>query len=125
MPGEIAERPAPAAQNAERPSRFRCDVHDGPDAQLWRHTHAVPDVAVTLPEHRQIDGDDQGAASGRRRSLDQRAREATILHEVELKPERLCDCRGDIFNRADGHGGQTIWNSHFLRRTTGQYLAIA
>src|SRR5208282_6070273 len=104
MAGEIAEGPALGAGDAERPGWFAGDIDEIPDAQLGRNGHAVLDIAMALAEHLQIDREHQRAAFGRGRTLDQGAREAAILHDVELKPERLVDGFRDILDRADRHG---------------------
>lgn len=49
----------------------------------------------------QVDGQHQSRALRRDRALDQRLDEATVLHHVELEPERHIDGRGDILDRAD------------------------
>src|SRR5215472_14758169 len=99
MAGNIAESLALAASDAERPGRLGGDVDQVAEPNLRRHSHAVLDVAVALPVDRQVDGEYQCAALGGSGALDQRADEAALLHHVELKPERLFDRAGDIFDR--------------------------
>ena len=73
MAGDIAEGLALAAQHAQRPSRLGGDVDKVLDANLRRNGHAVLDVAMALADDLQIDGEDERAAFGRSRALDQRA----------------------------------------------------
>ena len=65
MAGEIAEGPALAARDAERPGRLAGDVDEILDAQLRRNGHAVLDVAMALAEDLQVDREHQRAAFGR------------------------------------------------------------
>ena len=125
MAGKIAERLALAAHHAQCPGRLGGDVDQVADTDFRRHAQAVFDVAVALAEDLQIDGDYQRAALGRRRPLDQRTDEAAILHDVELKPERLVDRAGDVFDRTDRHGRQRERNSCSLGRAARQNLAVA
>src|SRR6266516_7548038 len=98
MAGNVAESLAFAARDAQRPCRFGGDVDKIFDPNLRWHGHAVLDVAMALPDDLQIDSEDERTAFGRRRPLNQRADVTTILHYVELKPERFCHRAGNVFN---------------------------
>jgi hypothetical protein len=105
MTGEIAEGASLAARNAEQPGRLGRDIDDVGEGPFRRNRHAVFDVAMALTENLQIDREHQRAALGGSGPLDQRADETAILHDVELKPERLVDRGRNILDRADRHGG--------------------
>ena len=92
MADEIAEGAALAAQHAGDPGRL------GGEIDNFASDHSGGTVmpflmSAALPDHLQIDGEDQRAALGGHRALDQRLDEAAVLHDVELKPERLVDIR--------------------------------
>ena len=74
---------------------------------------------------RPIDGQHQRGAFRRDRALDQRLDEAAVLHDVELKPERLVDARCDILDRADRHRALGEGNAGRLRCAAGVDLAVA
>src|SRR4029077_6633077 len=125
MAGEVAEGPAPAARDAQRPCRFGRDFDDVADAHFRRHGQAVLDVAVALAEDLQIDSEDERAAFGGGGALDPPAHEAAILHDIELEPEWLCHRRRHVLDRADRHGGKAERDARFLRRPAGEDLAVA
>src|ERR1700722_20520141 len=99
--GEIAERSASRARHARQPCRLAGDVENLAGGPFRRDRHAVLDVAMTLPEYLQIDGEHERATFGGSRPLDQRTRKAAILHDVDLKPKRLVDRGSDLLDRAD------------------------
>src|SRR5262249_4486686 len=99
MPGNVAEGLALAAGDAERPCRFGGDVDQVAQPDLRRHAHAVLDVAVALADDLQIDGEHERATFGGGGAFDQGADITAILHDVELKPERLVHRAGDVFDR--------------------------
>jgi len=101
MAGEVAERLALAGEHALRPCGSDSYVDHVGEPPFRRNRHAVADVAMPLPQHLEINGEHERAALGANCTFDQRAREAAILHNVELEPERPVDRRGDIFDRAD------------------------
>jgi hypothetical protein len=80
---------------------------------------------MALPDHLQVDGQDQRAALGRDRAFDQRFDKAAILHHIELEPERLIDGGGDVLDRADRHRALGKGNAGGLCRTAGMDLAVA
>ena len=126
MAGDIAEVAALAAQDAGDPGGLGREIQHVLQAQQFRrHRHAVLDVGMALPDHLQVDGQHQRAALGRDRALDQRLAETAILHDVQLKPERLLDIFGDILDRVDRHRAQCVGNSGGLRGAAGVNFAVA
>ena len=123
--GEIAERAPLAARDAEKPGGFGRHVDDIVEAPFRRNRHAVLEIAMALTENLQIDREHERAAFGRSRPLDQRTDKSAILHDVELKPERLVDGGGHILDRTDRHGRQREGNACGLRRPAGENFAVA
>src|ERR1700704_1987854 len=123
--GEIAEGLAFAPEDRERPGRLGRDVDDVRELDLRGNGHAVPEVAMALAEHLQVDREDQRAALRCCGALDQRLDEAAVLHDVELEPERLADRLRHILDRADRHGRERERDAGGLRRTASQDLAVA
>ena len=80
---------------------------------------------MALPDHLQIDGQHQRAAFGGDGALDQRLDEAAVLHDVELKPERLVDIGRDVLDRTDRHRAQRERNAGGLRGAAGVNFAVA
>jgi hypothetical protein len=80
---------------------------------------------VALPEHLQINSQDQRAAFCGDCALDQRLDEAAVLHDVKLKPERPGDIGGNVFDRADRHRAQRERNAGSLCRAAGDDFAVA
>ena len=54
-----------------------------------RYRHAVLDVAVSLPEHLQVDGEHERATFGVGRAAQNVFGKAAVLDHVELEPEWL------------------------------------
>jgi len=79
---------------------------------------------MTLPEHVQIQGDHQGAASGGGHARQQVTDKTAVPHQVELEPERLGHCGGYVLDRADRHGAQAERDPGRLRRAAGKDLAV-
>ena len=89
-----------------------------------RDGQAVPDIAVTLAEDLQIDGEHQRAAFGGGGPFDQGADEAAVLHDIKLEPERLVDGGSDILDRADRHSGEAKRDSGVLRGAASEDFAV-
>src|SRR5580698_1497795 len=123
--GNIAEGLTLAAQHTERPGRFGRNVDQVIDAYLRWNGHAIFDVAVTLSDNVQIDGEHERAAFGRAGARDEFADKATVLHNVKLEPERLVDRGCDILDRADRHRALGKGNAGGLRGAAGVNLAVA
>ena len=79
---------------------------------------------MALALHLQIDGEYQRAALRRDGALDERLREAAVLHHIELEPERLRGSRRHVLDRADRHGREAEGNAGLLGGAGGEDLAI-
>ena len=79
---------------------------------------------MALTENLEVDREDERAASGRGRTLDQRLDEPAIPHHVELEPERLASRLRHVLDRADRHGGERERDACGLCGPAGENLAI-
>src|SRR6516225_3667686 len=125
MAGNIAERLALAASDAQQPCWFGSDVDYVLDPDLGRHGHAVLNIAVALANDLQIHSENERAAFGGGSAFDQGADVTAIFHDVELEPERLFDGAGDVFDRTDRHGRKREWNAGVMRRSAGENFTVA
>ena len=80
---------------------------------------------MTLAKHLQIDREDERAAFGCGRTLDERTNEATVLHHIELEPERLAHGLRDILDRADRHGRESERDSGRMCGAASENLAVS
>src|ERR1700721_1296012 len=88
---EISERPALAAENTCHPTRPAGHVEQIAELERGRHRKSIPNVAMPLADHGQVDGEHQRAAAGGHGALEERMREAAILRHIELEP-KWCAC---------------------------------
>ena len=125
MARKIAEGPAPAGKDAADPGELGRHVDEVLELERGRHREAVFDVAVTLAQDLEIDGEHQRAAFGGLCAFDQRAHETPVPHDIELEPERFGDRPRHVLDRADRHGRERVGNARRLRGAAGENLAIA
>ena len=124
--GDIAEVAALGFQRAHQPAGLADEVdHVLEIVDLRRHRQAVLDVGMALADHLQIDGQHQRTALRLDGALDQLLDEAAILHDIELKPERLLDILGEVLDRIDRHRRERIGNAARLRGAAGVNFAVA
>ena len=125
VPREIPERPALASEHREHPAGPDSHVDGASGGEPRRNGEAVPDVAVALAQHLQVDGEHEGAAPGRRGALDQSLHETAITHDIELEPERLFRRFRHLLDRADRHGAEGKRYAGLLCGLAGEDFAVA
>src|SRR5262249_60200256 len=92
----MAEAPALARHDVERPAGLGQDVERGAPGEPRRYRQSVLQIAVTLPLDLQVERKDERRTLRALRALDERGGEAAVAHHVELEPEGLARARGDV-----------------------------
>ena len=90
-----------------------------------RTAHAGVRITVACAGRRHIDGKDQRRAARRFGALKGVTHKTAIAQDVQLEPHRALDGRGDLFNRADGHGGKGKRNAFGICCGGGLHFAPA
>ena len=116
MAHKVSKRVAPGACHAQTPARLSHQVDDvGDGGPRWRGK-AVFEIFVALADDLQIESKHQCAAPCRFAALNHLHHGTAVAHHVELKPEGGGGVLGNVFNRADAHGGQRERNAKLLSR---------
>ena len=125
MADDVAELAPLGPQHAQRPARLAGDIDQVGQRHLGWRRQAVFEVLVALSEYLKVERDHQCRAMGRLGPVDQALNEAAVFHHIQLKPKWVAaGGLGDVFDRADAHGGQGERNAKFFGRQCPQNLAI-
>jgi len=86
------------AQHVERPRRLEDHVARVAPVRAVRRVEAVARVALALPGHRQVDGDEDRLVARILRPLDEPRPELEVAHAIELVPEAAADFLRDALD---------------------------
>ena len=79
---------------------------------------------MALAEDLQVERQDERAAPGRARALEQPLHEGAVAQHVGLEPERRLGVRGDVLDRADAHHAEGERDAELLGRAGREDLSI-
>ena len=125
MANDVAELSARRAQHIQGPAGLEGDVDEVGQRGLGRCAETVFQILVALAQDLQVQRQHQRRAVSRTGTLDETLDEVAVLHDVELKPERMAiRALVHILDGADAHRRQRKGDAEFFRCPGSQNFSI-